>query len=220
MTRILSLVAVLIATSFAQSAVAATLTFDFTKLGSNHASLTVASNEDANVSVDVTVKYYTIANNMFVAGSSIDVDTNSYGLISKNWKSENHTIDSYGYGNEAMIFTFAPAVRITNVLISWAYGTGAYDVFVDNVFAGNTQLNGVQVPTAIGNVFAIGARGIEVCEKKKNKTKCRTKDTGIKISSISVEMTPVPVPASALLLVGALGGLGLMRRRKMAARAA
>lgn len=209
---------------------ASTLTFDFANKGSNHSLLTVAADEDTSVTVDVTGRYYTIDNGMFDAGYAIDVDTNSYGLISKNWRGEAHTIDSYGYGNEAMIFSFDPSVRITGIDISWSYGTGAYDVFVDEVFTGNTILDGAQVPTVYGNTFAIGARGIEqdgrcsywttvrhghyTYRVKKYRDCTYTADTGLKIRGITIEVAPVPVPASALLLLGALGGFGAMRRRR------
>lgn len=205
----------------AVSANAATYTFDFASLGSNHSSLYVESNEDSNEGVTVTGSYYSIDNGNFLAGDDIDVDTNSWGLISNNSRSDSHTIDSKGT-DEAMVFTFDNIdVTMNSIDISWYEGTGDYDLFTDGVHQGHTSTETV-LPAGPASSFAVGTRTITNCSYiagRHGGNQCSPDESGIKIGSITIDYTPenvqaVPLPAAGWMLFAGLGGLAAMRRRK------
>lgn len=210
----------------ASAASAATATFDFTTYGNTNDTLSTFNSNVPGFSVNVSGSHYSLSGSAFVAGGAVDVDTNSYGLISDN-SNDRHTIDSWGT-DEAMIFDFgSKVVKITNIIIGWYEGTGNYDLFVDGTLAGNTGAGSV-VTSAAGSVFAIGARTFTQSYRCKQKIKGKWKwtdctreiESGIKISSITVSYDDpppppvVPLPAGAVLMLTALGGLGFARKRK------
>jgi hypothetical protein len=206
------------------AAEAATYSFDF-RTGGGRPTVSNADSADWSskpVGLDVTVigRTYSLSGVNYVAGSTIDVENNNYGLISKNcafefivcWASEEHTIDSYG-ADESMVFTFSEAVNLAGVGIGWSEGWGFYDLFFGNsinalTLLGNTEDGPLALPTGAYTTFAIGTRSLWSGFKK---------ESGIKIKSLSVNYeapAPVPLPAAGLLPVAALGALGAMRRRR------
>lgn len=130
---------------------------------------------------------------------------------------DSHMVDSTGR-DEVVKFAFDSAVSISRVYFSH---TSSWDDFSFSVigtggsvmsFSGDLNILGIGYgyydfagPLAISNIFGIGASG--------------TGDS-FKIAALDVvweEAAPaVPLPASALLMLGAFGGLGALRRRKAA----
>ena len=226
--------ALIAATALAVSgtvASAATYTFTFDNREDNQTSQYFTSNEDPGFGVLVEGFYYSLSGSSYVQGSAIDVDTNSYGLISDNstscgryycWISDEHTIDSWD-DDESMKFTFDRDVTLTDITISWHEGTGDYDLFAGGELVGNTR-DGAVTPAGPDNVYAIGARTFEETVNTTNYWCWRIcastnyYESGIKIKSITVQYQPsvVPLPAGAPLLLGGLGALALLRRRKKA----
>lgn len=131
---------------------------------------------------------------------------------------DEHYVDSYG-PDEVVQFAFDSAVSISRIYFSYV---SSWDDFSFSVissgggvmsFNGNLDILGHNYgyydfsgPLAISSIFGIGAAGY---------------GDYFKIAALEViweEETPaVPLPASALLMIGAFGTFGALRRRRKAA---
>ena len=164
--------------------------------------------------------------------------SNLYGLYIVNTVNNggdrydnDHRID--GYNNEIVTFAFDRAVRITNVTFGHILKGSVFDLYIDDLYQGSqTAVPNLDLTTGEGSVFAIGASAHttkEVCTytysfkrgKKQVQKYCYdTLDTyaGFKITSLTAEydVTTVPLPAGGVLLLGGLGALAVLRRRKAA----
>lgn len=132
---------------------------------------------------------------------------------------DSHQVDSFG-DDEVVQFAFDSAVSISTIYFNYV---GIYDDFSFSVistggsvmsFNGNLDILGAGYgsytftgPLPVASIFGIGAAGY---------------GDAFKIAALDVlwedEVTPaVPLPASALLMLGAFGTFGAMRRRRKAA---
>ena len=131
---------------------------------------------------------------------------------------DGHTVDGRGRKDFIEIRFDAPR-KVTQVSFGftdrnddfrWMYdsdmdgriGVGDFHSRTINVEASNpfSGFGGIA-----SKVFAVGAFG---------------DDDNWKLRSVSVETSPVPLPAAGLLLLGGLGGLGLIGRKRRTPRAA
>jgi len=226
----------------AGTAQAAAFDFAFTTPSITDQSSYTFTASGGGLSVDVTGSYYNApgaAGSPFSGYGSIDVENNIYGLISCNPSEEvtyynytycpipEHAIDSID-GYEAMIFDFGSnVVDLTSVVLGWISDGGYYDLFVgsslaDATYVGNTY-DGPVLPQT-GSVFIIGTSAINTgeCDQQQIYSyylTCYCDETlnpAIKIAGMSVDThTPeVPLPATGLILLGGLGGLGALKRRR------
>ncbi len=141
---------------------------------------------------------------------------------------DDHQVDSTG-PEDIAVFLFSTAVRITGITFNYVDGSDVFDLFVGESSGLTEKLSAIDVEKTVkldndffSTLFGIGATDgtVKKCytigHGWKKQTVCTDKSvsSAFKITSITVEkqMPPVPLPASALLLVGALGGLGLWRR--------
>jgi len=188
---------------------------------SNAASATFTGS--SGLQVGVTGTTYSNSGGSFVAGSAIDVENNSYGLISNNYgdglsdkgETHQHALDSY-YADEAFVFDFGRQVSLTELVFGWAakskdnrtfYSGGWFELFVDGASAGIFGANSA-FAAVTGQVFSIGATNGGYLNKYYSHLK-------LKKMTVTYDDTPtVPLPAGAILMLTALGGLGIARKRK------
>lgn len=162
--------------------------------------------------------------------------SNGAGLYIDSKHDNDHRID--GFVNEIVTFAFNKAVRITNVTFGYILNDSVFDLFVDSLdddkdlsplYNGSqTVLPSFDTLTDTSSLFAIGASAHTekwVCSggnKRRNiPPKCGyvlTSYSGFKITSLTVEydepVTTVPLPAGGMLLLGGMGALAVLRRRK------
>lgn len=183
----------------AASAPAATITFDFTgQRGSGQ----TYSQTVGGLTLLVDGARYGRTFNIF--GNS-RVTWNGNGLGARSGATDtNSALDGSGF-NEILTFLFSQVVKIETITFDAIARRSRADGFVNGSYVGTAT-----VPVsydASGNSFLADLYGLGA----------RTDASSFRISSITV--STVPLPAAGLLLVSALGVMGLMRRRRSAVAA-
>lgn len=134
------------------------------------------------------------------------------------YSSDEHYVDSFG-PDEVVQFAFDSAVSISRIYFSYVSSWDDFSFSVISSGGGVMSFNGdldilghgygyydFSGPLAISSIFGIGAAGY---------------GDYFKIAALEViwedETPAVPLPASALLMLGAFGTFGAMRRRRKAA---
>lgn len=189
----------------------------------NNESIEIGSVEDPTVTVTLSAQHYKLLRGEMNPYEAIDVDFNSWGIISQNereWGSPNHAVDSWGK-DEAIIFDFGTDVILRTIDLSWDYsavyskfhkwigrGVAHWDLFIGETFEG--RYSGDEKVDVMGSLFGIGATTRFYDDGS-------YRQSAFKIRSITIDMPvpEVPLPASALLLIGGLGGIAAMKRRKV-----
>jgi len=129
---------------------------------------------------------------------------------------DEHYVDSTG-SDEVIKFSFSEKVSLTQITFKYVDSSddfsfslydgatlASYDSTIDISGHGYGWYN-FGTPTMASTMFGIGAAG---------------SGDEFKVKSITVkwnDVPAIPLPASGLLLIGALGGLGLARKRRKAA---
>lgn len=215
----------------AAAANAATETFTFTGNGTSTADSFVMTEGD--LTLTLSAAFYNspgdIGSTLVKTGDLNLTRSNSYGLYVAAPNDNDHRID--GYYNEIVSFDFGTAVvRITNVTFGSILNGSVFDLYVDDLYKGSqTVESDLDLSTDEGSVFAIGAsahKTKQVCYytytyhygRKKHCYDTLDTYSGFKILSLTVEydepVTTVPLPAGGVLLLGGMGALALLRRRK------
>ena len=222
-----TLAAVVIAASaVAANAASVDYTFDFTGLSGQTASqLSFTSPSGLNLTVDgLTYQDVAVGSNAVITGSAtttpkvyVGINNNGLGVCEpnkplKNCKSGDQ-LDGGGGStdNEMLRFSFSgpgSPLKITSVTW-WNNDTNdLIDLFIGSDLTLVRQFNAISPPDHIQSlgdgplsVFALGVRG---------------DSDQVRVAGLTVtyEVAPVPLPASALLLLGGVGGFAALRRRK------
>ncbi|ARC89190.1 hypothetical protein B5V46_11505 [Rhodovulum sp. MB263] len=103
-------------------------------------------------------------------------------------------------GNDLLTLSFSQTVDFSQVLFSYWSMADSFDLFVDGVLVSPEERSGPNpypLSGLTGTSISFGADGWT---------------DSYKLASITV--APVPVPAAGLMLLGGLGGLAALRRKK------
>lgn len=173
--------------------------------------------------LDLTVTAY--QHNQGVLGQQIKVGRWGTGLGSQFSGDSDHKVDGNG-PDEIVLFDFGRKVTIERVWFSYF---DHYDDFELGSYSGST-LNSYLSDLNISAAWCSGSCNGYSNDFGRSTLNSAQKLMGsilgigsdhesdqFKIKKIKVsydDVAPVPLPASGLLLMGALGGIGLMRRRK------
>lgn len=186
------------------AAQAATETFDFTGYQPGVYKSSYSFSSDLGNEVEVTMGTFKSFISDGSAGGGYVGQWTGYGLgvctEYGGYCCESHYVDGYG-GAEYLKFSFDYDVIIESITFK-NYGDGTYDLADENK---NTILLSAGLDkdvsgTEVGSMFFIGAWG----------------GAGFKVQSITVshDVSEVPIPAAGFLLLGGLGGLAALKRKR------
>lgn len=206
----------------ASTAFATTATFDFTTINSGTQSSLFYSVNGIDLTLSTT-------------GGNGNIQTwAGYGLGAPG--DSHHQVDSYGIP-EIINFAFNTAVKITGITFNsnYVHAWDDFQLFENGVSQGVQDVQpSVSLTTGTADNFGVGAYGSSTfwtgsALHRNSAYACynqgysqyrsqysETCYSAFKITGVTVENTPssVPLPAGVFLLGGALGGLGLFRRRR------
>ncbi len=133
-----------------------------------------------------------------------------------------HQIDSYGL-NDLVTFTFSKAVQVTSLMFNLVDKGDTFDFYANGTQVSHSAVSPiVSLASAFGTSFGVGAGETltQQCSGWGWFCKCKPviltsafKLTGMTVT-VPDEPAPVPLPAAGLLLMGAVGGLAAIRRRR------
>ncbi|MEP3333705.1 VPLPA-CTERM sorting domain-containing protein [Sedimentitalea sp.] len=163
-------------------------------LGGSTAQASSFSYSVDGIGVTVTAEHY------FFGWQDSDVSRTGSGLGASSYGWDNPQLD--GIVDERMTFSFDQDVSLMSIDFA-SFGLGdAYDIYVDSG-AGMSLIDSASSnpytfsPYLVGDTLSIGVDGLF---------------SSFRVSSL--EVTAVPLPASGLLLLGGLGGIAALRRRR------
>lgn len=195
---------------------AATVTFDFT-----------TANRGASSSLNYTAGGLTLT--VSATGGDGKVQTwagSGLGVPDRDY----HFVDST-YSPETVVFDFSKLVKLVKVTFAYVDPWDDFKLTQEGVSLGVFDvLASVNTTTGLADTFGIGADGKvtgnyvsaddydKACVNGTWATSYTdTCYSAFKIKSITVDVpdpAPVPLPAAGVMLLAALGGLGLAKRRK------
>ena len=204
-----------VAALVSSEAMAAVVTFDFTGNGGTSSSVSETEGD-----LTVTARGKTIWDSVFFGRKMDDARLGRYsgGLGVMSSLDGSHQVDGGIFQDELIEFSFDSSVQLRAVNFSlvdrndgfrWGYDSDNDGSFgLDDWLSGGHDIPGKKIFVDFGDisssVFVIGAFGW---------------NDQWKLESMTVEYDPavVPLPATALLLGAALGGFGMVARRKKSA---
>lgn len=201
----MKIAATVVATVFATASFAATETFSFvgSHAGTYYKSKSFSGDNGGSVNVTAGTYKWNISDGVDTAGKAWVGQWTGYGLgvwSKDKYSKEEHYVD--GKNPEFLKFSFDKDVTIEKISFK-NYGNGKFDWYSSNGSGDiDVSLWADVSGTDVGSMFFLGAY----------------KHMGYKVQSITVsyDMSEIPLPAAGFLLLGGLGGLAALKRRKKA----